>query len=403
MNKKLNALAVAAVFVLFTGCSAKDTGSSYGDDIHSIIDSFNADTEQIKEKKYNNLDLSTAEFIQPEFESLHSIKITYLDGDDILSAQEMYDNVQKWSSQLFDDYDKDNIEIRMLSNMDDEDPKASDNLELIRTDKGDVCYVMYRDRQHNRYLWQDMWNRYPHWINCGKALEAEGVTEWVAGGQLPSDTDRESGRAFYTESRSDEKHRLFSSEVTIGEAVRYLEKDYLSFLGYDHDKRYTLKVNEVSIRQLNAESSAYILYYTPAWDGIPFDSFEEMSMPGGDTARFGVHGEALVTDKNEIDVIVGLQLFDVEELDTVDTLIPLSAAFDKASSELTDQVKFEVLFARLVYSGKQQEDGSAELSPFWKITLFNPNDLYNYVCYVDAQSGEFSYLYYLSEQGEAEQ
>ena len=115
MNKKLNALAVAAVFVLFTGCSAKDTGSSYGDDIHSIIDSFNADTEQIKEKKYNNLDLSTAEFIQPEFESLHSIKITYLDGDDILSAQEMYDNVQKWSSQLFDDYDKDNIEIRMLA------------------------------------------------------------------------------------------------------------------------------------------------------------------------------------------------------------------------------------------------------------------------------------------------
>lgn len=395
-------LLILAAALTLAACSARDSSSRHSGDIDTVMGDYQADIKEIQETKYTNLDLSKAVFVQPEFESLHTIRVSSLDGDDILSAQEMYDNVQKWSALLFDDYDKDNIEIRIRSNMDDEDPKASENMELIRTDKGDVCYVMYRDRQHNRYLWQDMWNRYPHWINCGKALEAEGVTEWVAGGQLPSDTDRESGRSFYTESRSDEKHRLFSSEVTIGEAVRYLEKDYLSFLGYDHDKRYTLKVNEVSIRQLNAESSAYILYYTPAWDGIPFDSIEEMSMPGGDTTRFGVHGEALVTDKNEIDVIVGLQLFDVEELDSVDTLIPLSAAFDKASSELTDQVKFEVLSARLVYSGKQQEE-SAELSPFWKITLFNPNDLYNYVCYVDAQSGDFSYLYYLSEQGEAEQ
>ena len=397
-------LLILAAALTLAACSARDSSSRHSGDIDTVMGDYQADIKEIQETKYTNLDLSKAVFVQPEFESLHTIRVSSLDGDDILSAQEMYDNVQKWSALLFDDYDKDNIEIRIRSNMDDEDPKASENMELIRTDKGDVCYVMYRDRQHNRYLWQDMWNRYPHWINCGKALEAEGVTEWVAGGQLPSDTDRESGRAYYTKDRGGEKHRLCSEEVTVGEAVSYLEKDYLSCLGYAHDQRFSFKVNEVSLRKLNDKSSAYILYFTPAWDGLPFDSSEEMSMPGGDTDRFGVHGEALVTGKNEIDAAVGLQIYDVEELGSIDTLIPLSDAFGKVSRELTDQVVFDVLSAQLVYSGRQMQpqELAAELSPCWRLTLFNPNDLHYYVCYVDARSGEFSYFYYLSEQGEME-
>ena len=50
----------------------------------------------------------------------------------------------------------------------------------------------------------------------------------------------------------------------------------------------------------------------------------------------------------------------------------------------------------------QPQELAAELSPCWRLTLFNPNDLHYYVCYVDARSGEFSYFYYLSEQGEME-
>lgn len=75
------------------------------------------------------------------------------------------------------------------------------------------------------------------------------------------------------------------------------------------------------------------------------------------------------------------------------TKISVGAAADIVSENLTDTVTFDVLSAEIVYSGISDNNSmSTKLCPVWKFKLFNPNDDLNYIVYVDAVNGDFSYM-----------
>ena len=61
---------------------------------------------------------------------------------------------------------------------------------------------------------------------------------------------------------------------------------------------------------------------------------------------------------------------------------------------------FEVRAAELVYAQKpiKTKDGYIDTNgypmnvlPVWKLTLYNPNDMYTYYCYLTADGEDFSY------------
>ena len=110
-----------------------------------------------------------------------------------------------------------------------------------------------------------------------------------------------------------------------------------------------------------------------------------------------------MVESDDVDVVYGYYANQYITSETAyKEIIPFEKACQIISEKMTDIVVFEVQRAELIYSeimGKisdgyvDVENPTSSVSPTWKFTLHNPNDIYDYICYVDAVDGE-NFRYY---------
>ena len=90
----------------------------------------------------------------------------------------------------------------------------------------------------------------------------------------------------------------------------------------------------------------------------------------------------------------------IENAKGYNSIVSFESAVKRISGELTGEVTFEVRAAELVYAQKpiKTKDGYIDTNgypmnvlPVWKLTLYNPNDMYTYYCYLTADGEDFSY------------
>ena len=102
-----------------------------------------------------------------------------------------------------------------------------------------------------------------------------------------------------------------------------------------------------------------------------------------------------MVDEKNIDFLLGFDVnYFYKEIGEINQIVSAKQAVQIASDTLTGNVEFELKSVDLVYS--QSKDNDTKLSAFiarpeWKVTTFNPNDSYNYVVYVDAETGNSRY------------
>ena len=183
-----------------------------------------------------------------------------------------------------------------------------------------------------------------------------------------------------------ESVRLLDKEVKITAAAKAFEEDINSLPIYS-GKPFRITVTGTEVFQ-SAGLSCILFSTARSYDGIPFDSTD--CPPEGYCPEIS---EGYMVRSNQTDRFYGIGLdADITNENGLESVISLQEAAERISGELTDQVVFEVKRAELCYCVKEAPSADwgkdiHQTSPAWKLTLFNPNDNFNYFCYVDAADG----------------
>lgn len=203
---------------------------------------------------------------------------------------------------------------------------------------------------------------------------------------------------------SEEAYPLIDGvSVSVADAVAFFE-DYINNLPLPKNPTLDIKVVQVDVLQCDADTYCYFFTTTKAMDDILFDWYEQSTQIGGLDYSY-VMGTGSMAVSDDVDQIYGMQRAQVVYDEVMHTEgISFATAMQKMEENLSAQIDFEVISAEFVYCSKAVEDYSVAPEDYlqpttasWKVSLYNPNDDFVYVCYVDALDGE-NFHYYKRER-----
>lgn len=364
---------------------------------------FLSDFERCKNKDYVNLELSNSNIRLPELDFLCNLNLTFQKR--FYSTEEMLALFEKYCENFFGKYDSSNALFSSLSSnipIEEGDgkyawyPKVDDYLEELQGGAIEADMLMYRDVENNNYLWWIASSDFPHWISKGEAYSFIKTDETRISAWIPSDMDNKTASYLNNGEYDDKTYHLPDSDVTVGEAVKYFENDYLPSLPYKFDENYSVSVSSVDVYNIKDDTYCYVLNFSSSWKGIPFDRKGEYFSYQDTSDQYSVSGEALMIKKDDIDTIVNLTFNPAKEEEPIENIYTLEKAVDIISDKLTKEVKFELQTVEFIYRGSFSEDRTeADLEPTWKFAAYNPNDEMYYCVYVNATSGQCSYISYV--------
>ena len=211
--------------------------------------------------------------------------------------------------------------------------------------------------------------------------DPEGYLEYVA--TYPTD--------------STESYPLLNGEISICKAVEFFE-DYINSIPYPANTNANIRVVEVDVYKITQNAYGYWFLTTIEYEGVCFDQmrYVQYSNPSIDYAKHLNY--AFMAETNDVDVFHGdYRNLNIESKKSYETIIPLKNALKIFNKWMSGEVVFDIKRIELVnvQKTKKDENGYIDIvkpeeyiSPTWKITLYNPNNDYNYFCYIDARDGE---------------
>lgn len=201
---------------------------------------------------------------------------------------------------------------------------------------------------------------------------------------------------------SEESFSLNGKDVKICDAVTFFEQ-YINQVPYPVDANETTRVVEVKVVKVSETEYGYVLVLSAQYEGIIQDYGWDMisSDTGYMTRRYG---RAFMLDGEEVDWIENyFRRSDIKEQTEITQIIPMESAVQIISQELSQNVSFQVRKLELVYFMEYIPDKRGYMDiengtphkvwPRYKLTLHNPNDNTEYICYVDAKDGK-NFWYY---------
>ncbi len=192
---------------------------------------------------------------------------------------------------------------------------------------------------------------------------------------------------------SEEVFKLLDKEISIKEAVNVF-KDFIKNLPCSVETYYSINVNDVQVYKVNDDLYCYNYTTSRLYDNIPFDYAVSGSRGGRGNRDLGIGS---MIKSNDVDFVYStFKTETVIEEKQFTKIMPFEEAVKIVADEMTDYVDFEVKSAQLVYCSDNDIDETGKLGntrwpvfPAWKIVLYNPNDEYNYSCYVNVLDGKF--------------
>lgn len=409
---KKNILLFIFLVLFLTACSSRDDGqetdtkSSTGIDIEETAEfDFLSDYEKCKNKDYVNLDLSDSSIRLSELDFLCNLNITF--PKRFYSTEEMLMQFEEYCENFFGNYDSANALFSSSSdkiayNQDEDNgkyawyPKVGDYLEQLQSGDIEANFFMYRDIENNNYLWWLASTDCPHWISKGEAYSFIKTDDTRISAWIPSDMDNKVTSYLNNGKHDAETYHLLDGDVTVGEAVKYFENEYLFSLPYTIDENYSVSVSSIDVYNIKDDTYCYVFNFSSSWKGISFDSRVESFSYQDTSGQYRISGEALMIKKDDIDTIVDLTFPPASEEKPIENICTLENAVDILSNKLTKEVKFELQIIEFIYQGSFSDDRTtAHLEPAWKFIAYNPNDEMYYCLYVNAVSGECNYVSYV--------
>ncbi len=188
---------------------------------------------------------------------------------------------------------------------------------------------------------------------------------------------------------------LSGEQVSVKEAAEFFES-YIDKAPCPKNRNCTLKVSAVEVIRLG-EEYAYHFLCSRVIKGV----YTESPSTVGNNRYYQHTSEGYMIKKGDVESFQDCTPnVIIENAKAYDSIVSFETAVGRISDELTSEVTFEVRAAELVYSQKpiKTKDGYIDVNgypmnvlPVWKLTLYNPNDMYTYYCYLTADGKDFSY------------
>ncbi len=376
--------------------------------VNVAADSFDNDFQKCKSKDYINLDWTNAKKTQTlSFTECHDIEVNF-NAENKQSNRDVILNFEKYCKFFFgEEYDSKYIgcsapdsnfkKTTLKRNGEDyfEHILINDHRQEFEADDTlDLGWITYLDPERNYYLWGSPETN-PHWMDKGLAIEMTGKN-FRPMGLIPSDLLREYPyETFYNDGTLDDKvYRLYDGEYSMRDAIDYFVNEFYPSLPYNNADDLSCAVKSVSAVKITNDMYLYFFDISQTFNSIMFEYRGENSS-SSPSSRFTLMGGAIMAKKNDIDKFYIFTPYVKEVGDPITEMLSLETAADIASENLSDIVKFEVLSAELIYSGDRNSESDIQyLKPTWLFKLVNTNDDLCYSVYVDAVSGECSYVSY---------
>jgi hypothetical protein len=206
---------------------------------------------------------------------------------------------------------------------------------------------------------------------------------------------------------SDKVYKLANKEISIKDAVEFYE-NYINNTPCPKNANLEMCVVGVDVLKVNENTYGYNFSTSARYKNVPFDHSKSgsISYRSDENNYEPLTGSAFMLESDDVDIIRGYnRSILMENIKEVDKIISIEDAIKKVSSNLSEQIQFEVKKIEFVYERKMLvtaegyvdvENGYPnELFPVWKFTMLNPNDEFNYIAYVNAKDGEdFAYYMY---------
>jgi len=201
---------------------------------------------------------------------------------------------------------------------------------------------------------------------------------------------------------SEVSYPLLNGEISIRKAVEFFE-NYVNTIPYPTDSTANTRVLEVEVYKMTQDAYGYYFLTTMEYEGVCFDHMRDGTMHSGFNDYISVGGNGFMAVTNDIDIINGYYRDqNVESQKSYETIVPLKNALKIFSEWMSDEVVFDIKRIEVIYTRKPKKDENGYIdivdttlyvTPAWKITLYNPNNDYDFICYIDAKDGE-NFRYY---------
>ena len=408
------------VSLLLTGCNNGSTTASSGDDyvesvnsttyiaddtavrktFAEIRDNFEKDVETIKNKEYDNLNFSKAEFFAPpQIDSISELKLVELKGK---STDEIYDFFCKTIDRLSDNKytdEKKRYEIRFIDAASDESnsfPYNYPNIDEIKSGHENAYQSPYIGDE-NYYI--DMISGVIYGFDNGDMIDYDGVERESTNFQLYHMLNDVHRHILYTEDlTSAATYKLVDGEISIADAAKFAQKyiDEFDYTPYDDAILPKPVIYAVNVFDIGGGNYGYSFMITYEYNGIWFDRYE---------TKIGARGYQCVStdyDKQDYDSWMGCiemirtdkihsfrdisMIYGVEEGEPATEIITVDSAADAVSEFFSGFMKFTITDVSMVWLRTRAYETDAEGFPCWKFKMYADGEIYH--TFVDVITGE---------------
>ena len=326
--------------------------------ITSVKESFLEDANALRAQTFDNMSFANTYFVFPQTDNVHIFEHNMTDFN--ISPDDAYEYMCKRLDELFpgtfsDEEKAGEIRFYDVGNMEEyptfEQYKAMEerNYPFILSDHPTTGINTNRER----YL--SIINGILQAYDDGSLAKRSGFNRGLGSFNILG----EFNVIYRTENLESERtFHLKSGDISIAEAVESAEKQLSEFELSERELPFNLRIQNVNVMDIGDNCCAFYFGIVPEYKGVEFNCM----LPDENVFGFGIisdstneHetcGEAIMLETDKIcryRMVYPATFYDITELSSADTVIPLKYAAKTASEYLAPGINGNVLSVQAVY------------------------------------------------------
>ena len=361
-------------------------------DLETVKKNCERDIAKAANGKYNNLKLSNVVVDIDDIDELYQIDVEENDDYRNKSMVENFELVKATINKFFgDDFDLSVVDVTFFDiNEQPLEPMSFEKVDekiLNKKEVGSKFFLAFGDAREND----------------GKGflqIDSNLVSVWFSRGNIQAthpmysyDIKQVYNLTINKSEITDVVH-LSDGEITIKDAVDFVENYLNNDLPYEKNKEFIYEVAEVRVLDVDGQD-ALGFCVRKQYKNIPFDYVDAMTSGEFNSIYWDDRGQLCMIKKGEIDNIWGLggdRYNVIKSTDKIEKIISVDGALQAMSKEIGDNSVNDVYGIELIYQFTEdsKDNTLAEYSGRikWKITSRNQNDDKDTLFYVDVESGK---------------
>lgn len=396
-----------------TGCQNNPDGNSDN----------NLQNDSTVSKVYSNL-VYTEDYTveQPDMKSFDTFEMNIKPD---LSMQELYELFDKTVDQYFPNVFSSD-EKALLYDVNGEDKNGEPLPRTERDENGNLLIGGYeRNKQEllsgvlpTPWLWfnsdRGMIQMYPNGslqsVTCDTAYKLDYPNGNSVGMYCAADENTVVDKIHIPIQRLDTNlsYHLLDGEVSLDDAIKFTESTLQNSDKGVADDHFIANVTDAWVVDMGDGVYGYHFWLTSTYNGIRLDTYpmKQGLMSHTDDTKclhyYDLHpGYAFMIESNKLDSIMAFgfrRAYQINNIQSHDEYLTYEDAEKALSESLSNASKIKLLRAEFIYKPYFENDELNNdhlfVNAAWKFVAVNENDGYDYVFYVDAESGEVEYYKY---------